>query len=135
MYDITWGSKWCPIHIVLCFSVFLRLVYHMFPVSLDGSFLIVPSVFSNAYVLSTVLTKTCYNNIYIFIINIYFLFIGHKFLLLRLCKKRPCLLFLQLSDQIVLKDGFLCVRDKRLKIICIKLKHLFWLDKYLTTYR
>jgi hypothetical protein len=29
----------CPIRIVLCFcSVFLRLVYSMLPVSLDGSF-------------------------------------------------------------------------------------------------
>jgi hypothetical protein len=26
MYDITWGYKWCPTHIV--FFVFLRLVYH-----------------------------------------------------------------------------------------------------------
>jgi hypothetical protein len=94
------------------FFVFLRLVYHMFPVSLDGSFLIVPSVFSNVYLLSTELTKTCYNNIYIFIINIYFLFTSHKILLLRSCKKRPCLFFLQLSDQIASKDGFLCVRDK-----------------------
>jgi len=39
------------------FFVFLRLVYHMFPVSLNGSFLIAPSVFSNVYILSTELTK------------------------------------------------------------------------------
>jgi hypothetical protein len=36
-------------HIVCC--VFLRLVYPMLPVSLDCPFLIVPSVFSNVYVL------------------------------------------------------------------------------------
>ena len=39
---------WCSTHIVLslCF-VFLLLVYSMVPVSLDCSFLIVPTVFSN----------------------------------------------------------------------------------------
>ena len=42
--------QWCPIHIVLCFSfVFLRLVYHILPVSLDCPFLIASSVFSNLY--------------------------------------------------------------------------------------
>jgi hypothetical protein len=56
------------------FFVFLRLVYHMFTVSLDGSFLIAPSVFYNVYLLSTELTKTCYNNIYIFSLLIYTLF-------------------------------------------------------------
>ena len=36
----------------LCFCfVFLRLVHHMLPVSLDCSFLIVPSVFSNIYLI------------------------------------------------------------------------------------
>jgi hypothetical protein len=35
---------------VLCFCfVFLRLVYHMLPVSLDCPFLIEPSVFSSVY--------------------------------------------------------------------------------------
>ena len=35
---------------VLCFCfVFLRLVYPMFPVSLDCLFFIAPSVFSNVY--------------------------------------------------------------------------------------
>ena len=75
------------------FFVFHRFVYHMFPVSLDGSFLIAPSVFYNVYLLSTELTKTCYNNIYIFIIDIYFIFISHKFLLLRACKKTSMLVF------------------------------------------
>jgi len=38
--------------IVLCFCfVFLRLVYPMFPVSLNCPFLIAPSVFSNVYLL------------------------------------------------------------------------------------
>ena len=37
-------------NIVLCFCcVFLRLVYHMFPVSLNRHFFIAPSVFSNLY--------------------------------------------------------------------------------------
>jgi hypothetical protein len=38
-------------HIMCCvFALFLlRLVYPMFPVSLDCPFLIVPSVFSNVY--------------------------------------------------------------------------------------
>jgi hypothetical protein len=35
-------------HIMLCF-VFLRLLYPVLPVSLDGPFLVVPSVFSNVY--------------------------------------------------------------------------------------
>jgi hypothetical protein len=40
--------KWCPTYIVLCFCfVFLRLGVPMLPVSLDGSFLFAPSVFSN----------------------------------------------------------------------------------------
>jgi hypothetical protein len=43
----------CPTHIVLCFCfVFLRLVYHMIPVSLDCQFVIAPSVFSNVYYVS-----------------------------------------------------------------------------------
>jgi hypothetical protein len=38
---------------VLCFCfVFLCLVYHVLPVSLDCPFLFVPSVFSNIYILS-----------------------------------------------------------------------------------
>jgi hypothetical protein len=37
-------------NIVLCFCfVFLRLVYTMLPISLDCSFVIAPSVFSNIY--------------------------------------------------------------------------------------
>ena len=41
---------WCPTHTVLCFCfVFLRLVYPMLPVSLDCTFLIATSVFSNIY--------------------------------------------------------------------------------------
>jgi hypothetical protein len=37
---------------VLCFCfVFLRLVYHIFPVSLECPSLIAPSVFSNVYIL------------------------------------------------------------------------------------
>ena len=42
--------KWCPAHIVLyyCF-VFLHIVYPVLPVSLDCTFLIAPSVFSNVY--------------------------------------------------------------------------------------
>jgi len=41
---------WCLTHTVLCFCfVFLRLVYPMFPVSLDCPFLIFLSVFSNVY--------------------------------------------------------------------------------------
>jgi len=40
---------WCPIHIVLCFFVFIRLVCHIWPVSLDWSFVIAPSVFSDVY--------------------------------------------------------------------------------------
>jgi len=40
----------CPTHIVVCFCfVYLRFVYPMFPVSLDYSFLIASSVFSNVY--------------------------------------------------------------------------------------
>ena len=40
----------CPTHIVLCFCfVFLRLMYVMFPVSLNCQFLIAPSVFSDVY--------------------------------------------------------------------------------------
>ena len=43
-------AQCCPTHIVLCFCfVCLRLVYPMLPVSLDCSFLIDPSVFSNVY--------------------------------------------------------------------------------------
>jgi len=39
--------QWCPTHIVLCFCfVFLRLVYHMLPVSLEYHFFIAPSVLS-----------------------------------------------------------------------------------------
>jgi hypothetical protein len=42
---------WCPTHTVLCFCFAgLRLVYPMLPGSLDCSFLITPSVFSNIYV-------------------------------------------------------------------------------------
>ena len=42
--------QWCPTHIVLCFCfVFLRLLYPMFPVSLDCPFVIATSVFSNVY--------------------------------------------------------------------------------------
>ena len=45
-------EKWCPTHIVSCFySGFLRIVYHMLPVSLVGPILIAPSVFSNVYIL------------------------------------------------------------------------------------
>jgi hypothetical protein len=45
-------AEWCPTHIVLCFCfVFLRLVCPMLPVSLDCSFLIAPSVFSNVYLI------------------------------------------------------------------------------------
>ena len=41
---------WCPTHIVVCFCfVFLYLVYPMLPISLDCSFLIGRSVFSNVY--------------------------------------------------------------------------------------
>ena len=41
---------WCPKHIVLCFCfVFLRLVCHIFPLSLNCPFLIARSVFSNVY--------------------------------------------------------------------------------------
>jgi hypothetical protein len=39
---------WCLVHIVLCF-VFLRLIYHMLPVSPACPFCITPSVFSNVY--------------------------------------------------------------------------------------
>jgi hypothetical protein len=115
--------------------VFLRLVYHMFPVSLDGSFLIAPSVFYNVYLLSTELTKTCYNNIYIFIIDIYFIFISHKFLLLWSCKKTSMLVFSTAKWSHCIERRFSLCMWQKLKIICIKLKHLFWLDKYLTTYR
>ena len=42
--------RWCSTHIVLCFCfVFLRLVCHVLPVSLDCPILIAPSVFSNVY--------------------------------------------------------------------------------------
>ena len=112
MYDITRGSKWCPTHIVLCFLFFsvlcticfqfLWMVHFWLPLRYSLTFIY--------YLLN--LQKTCYNNIYIFISNIYFLFISHKFRLLLSCKKRPCLFFLQLSDEIVSKSGFLCVRDK-----------------------
>jgi hypothetical protein len=40
----------------LVFFFFLRLVYPMLPVSLDGPFLIVPSVFSNVYVYRTTIS-------------------------------------------------------------------------------
>ena len=51
---------WCRTHIVLCFCfVFLRLVYHMLPVSLDCSFLIAHSVFFNVYILASYLTLRC----------------------------------------------------------------------------
>ena len=42
------------LHIVMSITycvVFLRLVYPMFPISLDSTFLIAPSVFSNVYLL------------------------------------------------------------------------------------
>ena len=39
----------CLTHIVLCCVLFLRLVYPMFPVSLDCPFLIATSVFSTVY--------------------------------------------------------------------------------------
>jgi len=43
-------SVWCPTRIVLCFRfVYFRLVYPMLPVSLDCSFLIAPTIFSNVY--------------------------------------------------------------------------------------
>jgi hypothetical protein len=43
-------ALWYPTHIVLCFCfVFRRVVYPMFPVSLDYPFLIAPLVFSNVY--------------------------------------------------------------------------------------
>jgi hypothetical protein len=51
---------------VLCFRfVFLRLVYPMFPVSLDCPFLIAPSIFSNVYlndfpILTRTITYRCY---------------------------------------------------------------------------
>jgi hypothetical protein len=51
----------CPTHIVWCFCfVFLRLVYHMIPVSLDCSYLIAPSVFSNVYILTPNKTVCCF---------------------------------------------------------------------------
>ena len=41
---------WCPTHIVLCFLfVCIRLMYPMVPLSLDCSFFIATSVFSNVY--------------------------------------------------------------------------------------
>jgi len=44
--------RWCPRHIVLCFCFLcLCLVCHMLPVSLDCQFLIIPSVFSNVYLI------------------------------------------------------------------------------------
>ena len=42
---------WYLTHIVLCFYfICLRVVYPMLPVSLNCSFLIAPSVFSNVYI-------------------------------------------------------------------------------------
>jgi hypothetical protein len=46
------SNTYCVVFFILIVSVLctlLRLVYPMFPVSLDCSFLIVPSVFSNVY--------------------------------------------------------------------------------------
>ena len=40
---------WCPAHIMLCCFSFLCLVWPMLPVSLECSFVIVFSVFSNVY--------------------------------------------------------------------------------------
>ena len=38
-------GEWCPPHIVLSFCfVFVRLVYHMFPVSLDCPTFIIPTL-------------------------------------------------------------------------------------------
>jgi hypothetical protein len=49
---------WCLTHIVLCcYFICLRVVYPMLPVSLDCSFLIAPSVFSNVYLLRTAFTN------------------------------------------------------------------------------
>jgi hypothetical protein len=60
----------CPKHIVLCFCfVCLRLVYPMLPVSLDVTFLIVPSVFSDVY-LSLLLDKLSPVTSFVFIIII-----------------------------------------------------------------
>ena len=50
--------QWCSPHIALCF-VCLRLVCPMLPVSLDCPFLIVPSFFSNVYLLVEV-SMLCY---------------------------------------------------------------------------
>ena len=47
---VCWSAHALSTYIVLCFCfVFLRLVYHMLPVSLDFPFLIKPSVFSSVY--------------------------------------------------------------------------------------
>jgi hypothetical protein len=62
---------WCSTHIVLYFFFFfLCLVYPMLPVSLDCPFLLVPSVFSNIYILSNDdnrRTKTTFCATYIFV--------------------------------------------------------------------
>jgi hypothetical protein len=42
---------WCPPNIVLCFCfIFLRLVYHMLPVSLDCPFFLFPLRYSLAFI-------------------------------------------------------------------------------------
>ena len=59
-------------HIVCCVFVFfvLCLVYQMFPVSLDCPFLIVPSVFSDVYLLTRHALFTWWNTLVLFIIDI-----------------------------------------------------------------
>ena len=54
-------AYWCPTYIVLCFCfVCLRLMYLMLPVSLDCSFLIVTSVFTNVYSYQTATRRSHY---------------------------------------------------------------------------
>ena len=49
------GSRPTRVMLYLCF-VFLRLVYHMLPVSLDSPFAIAPSVFSDIYLVNIIFT-------------------------------------------------------------------------------
>ena len=60
-------DSWFPLRFSLTFIYYRRyvlcLVYPMLPVSLDCSFLIAPSVFSNVYLLPTVCLVSCVPNV------------------------------------------------------------------------
>jgi hypothetical protein len=52
-------EQWCQAYIVLSYFVFLRLVYHMLPVSPNCQILIAPSVFSKVYLYRMMRNTVC----------------------------------------------------------------------------